>query len=414
MKFFDFSTIRSGRSFSLSLCIFTVYCLTNILRWLPVIEIQMPIVLVCYFLLLQSCDKNGISRVITVLLILIVFDYLFVFLQGGMRNDSLINSIGANYTIFVSFFPILYVVSGNFAKIERERCFNFVLLICLITAITTIIGTFTYESPCRELATPDNLEMDRLYKTKNIGGYGFIYFLVLLVPYILRELLQKFSLIKAVLLVVFCFCILRSEYTTALLMTLIGIAVVFLIQSKSKLLRLAVFVVVIAAIVSMQDILVWASSIISESSDTMMRRFDMMSDYSEYGAAADDDMGIRILLYMQSINAFLHNPFLGNLLSFTPRPLGGHSEILDYLGGSGLFGIIVFVLLFRFLKKKTAMRRINFQDPFIKSSMIVAFLIALLNTFLAPELYYAILIIPLLVDYETKAKRSIQLATHAK
>lgn len=402
MKFLNFSNTSSGRSFSISLCVFTTYCLTNILRWLPVIEIQLPIVLFCYFLLLHSCDKKGRSRVISVSLILIVFDYFFVFLQGGMRDESVINKIGANYSIFVSFFPLLYVISGGLVKIDRERFFTFVLLICLITAITTILGTFTYESPCRELATPDNLDMDRLYKTKNIGGYGFIYFLVLLMPYLLREMFQNFSIIKSLLLAVFAFCILRSEYTTALLLTLVCVVIVLFMQCKNKVLRLGILVAAVAVVISMQDLLNWASSSISESSYTMMTRFDMMLDYSEYGEAGDD-MGIRILLYMQSLNAFLQNPLFGNLLSFSSRPLGGHSEILDFVGGSGFLGIIVFVFIFKFLKRKTPFGLINLKDPFIKSSMIVALLIALFNTFLAPELYYAILIIPLLVDYENKA-----------
>lgn len=406
MDFFNISNTHSVRPFSFSLILFTFYCLTNVLRWLPVLEVQMPIVLFCYILLLASCrssksKKGGLDVVIMLTIILLFFDYFFIFLQGGMRNDSFINRVGANYTIFVSFFPLLYVASGNFSKIDCRKFLNIVYFISFITAVTTIVGTFSFESPCRELATPDNVELDRLYKSHNIGGYGFIYYLVLLIPILVRELFLNFSVKKLLLLLTFAFCILRSEYTTAIIMTLLGLALALLFQSKSKILRLGIIVIGIVVVVSMQELLNWASSSVVDTSYTLKTRFDMMSDYSMYGDA-DNDLGIRVFLYMQSINAFLSSPLFGNLLSFSPHPVGEHSEILDYLGGSGLFGIAVFFLLLHFLKKQTALSNINLNNPYIRATLIIALLIALFNTFLTPELYFAILIIPLLVEMVPK------------
>lgn len=407
MSLLSFSKNSSGRTFALSLTIFTFYCLTNVLRWLPVVNVQLPIIVFCYILLLNSCGRNseGQSRIFFLTVVMIVFDYFFVFLQGGMRNESIINSIGANYTIFVSFFPMLYVVSGNLAKIDRAKFMKFIYLLSFITAVTTIVGTYMYESPCRELATPDNLEMDRLYKQHNIGGYGFIYFIALLIPIILRDLFQKYSFVKSLLLVTLLFCVLRAEYTTALLLTLVGVALVLVIQSKSKVLKLAILGAVIAAFVALPQILVWSSENLADSSFTMSKRFEMVSDYNDYGET-DDDLGMRIFLYRQSLDAFVTSPVFGNLIRFQGHhQLGGHSEILDFIGGSGLFGLFVLSLILHYLKHQTPLSRINTKDPFIKSTMIVALVLALINTFLTPELYFAILIVPLLVDYNSKLNR---------
>lgn len=407
MNLLNFSNTKSGRTFSLSLTIFTVYTLTYFFRGLSVMGIQMPIIILCYILLLSSCSSSGIknatNRVVGLTIVLLFFDYFFVYLQDQLRftTASLQNQIGFNYSIFVSFFPVLFAASGMLSKIDRNKFLNFIYILTIFTSITTIIGTYLYDSPCRELATPDNLELDRLYKSQNVGGYGFIYFLVLFTPIVLRDLFQKFSIQKATLLVLYGFCILRSEYTTALLLYIVAIAIVFALNSKSTILKIVTVVAGIALIVSFQSVLDWASSSLFEQSYTMSKRFEMMSDYSEYGEAYDD-MGNRQFLYMLSINAFLSSPLVGNLMSFSPNHLGGHSEILDYLGNSGLFGLFVLIFLIAYLRKNTPLSRINMKDPYIRTVIIVAFLLAVMNTFLVPELYLALIIVPLLADYENR------------
>lgn len=410
MGLLSFSDTKKGRQFSLSLIIFTVFSLTNVFRGLSVIGIQMPIILLCYVLLLNSCStsvsNNSLSRVVGVTFLLIIFDLLFIYTQDAARfsTSTFINKIGFNYSIFVSFFPVLYAVSGNLAIIDRNKFLSFVYVVAFVTAITTIIGTFTYESPCRELATPDNIEIDRLYKSRNIGGYGFIYFLVLLNSIVLKDLIQKKSIKSVVLFVTFGFCIVRSEYTTALLLFIVSIGIVAVSFSKRFFVRIVILVFFLASLSGIQGLLDSASSYFSDSSYMMSKRFEMMSDYSEYGDA-DGDLGIRMVLYYQSIGAFLHNPLGGRLLSFSQTPLGGHSEILDFIGNSGLLGLFALIALISYLSNKTPITRINLKDPYIRSLFIVAIILATINTFLTPELYYAILIIPLLVDYETKAKR---------
>ena len=418
MNLLSFSNTRSGRAFSLSLMIFTVFSLTYYLRGVSVMGIQMPIILLCYILLLSSCDRQAQKRVMSISIILIVFDFLFVYLQDVDRLESVENAIGFNYFIFVSFFPVLYAASGNFWKIDRGKFLTFLYLVVGLTASTTILGSFVYESPCRELATPDNVDLDRLYKAHNIGGYGFIYFIVLFAPFIIRDIFKEFSVLKLALLFLCGFCVLRSEYTTALLLFLVGITIVLLLYLKSKIIRLLLFAVIVVAVVSMQDILNWAGTSLSDTSIIMSKRFDMMMDYNVYGEA-DDDLGMRFFLYMQSLNTFIHRPLFGNLLSSTKGILGGHSEILDFLGNSGLFGLACLISLISFLRRKTPISRINTKDPFIKASLILALILAFINTFLCPELYYAILIVPLLVDssgstnWYTNKKRTQQTKEYA-
>ena len=314
-----------------------------------------------------------------------------------MSSGSFQNALGSNYSIFVSFFPLLYVVSGNFSFIESRKFLHFVYLITIITALTTIYGTYLHEAPCRELATPYNLDLDRLYKAQNIGGYGFIYYIVLLVPILLRDLVIRRSLLLFGVFLLLAFCVLRAEYTAAVLLFIVSTVISLMLYTKHKVLRVAVIVIVIIFALSFQNILRWAGSSLSDFSFTMSSRIEMMSDYNDYGVA-DGDFGDRQYAYSLSLNSFLKSPLFGNLFLSHPNQLGGHSEILDYLGHSGLFGLGILVFLIAHLRKRTPISLINCKDPFVKSLLIVAFILASINTFLSPELYYALLIIPLLLE----------------
>ena len=48
---------------------------------------------------------------------------------------------------------------------------------------------------------------------------------------------------------------------------------------------------------------------------------------------ASGDMGSRLAKYTTSLNSFLGDPLFGALI--TKTPVGGHSEILDVMGGTG-------------------------------------------------------------------------------
>ena len=403
MGLLSFSNTKRGRYFSFSLTLFTVYTLTNLLRWLPVMQVQLPIIALCYVMLLMSCNQASSNRLLGLTLVLLAFDYIFIFLQGGMSSGSVQNAIGANYTIFVSFFPLLYVASGNFDLINRRKFLQFIYVLVFITALTTIYGTLHYETPCRELATPDNVEIDRLYKAQNIGGYGFIYFLVLFTPVVLKDLLAKKKLLLIVLLAVMAYCIFRAEYTTAMLLFIVAFALSFIVNSKNQVFRIFMIIAVVVFAISFESILEWASSSVFDYSFTMGRRLELISDYNEYGEATDD-MGIRQYLYLLSLKAFLQNPLFGGLVSSESK-LGGHSEILDYLGHSGFVGILVLLFLLNYIRKYTPVSRINFKDPFIKSVMIVALIMAAINTFLSPELYFAILIVPMLLNEDGQSTK---------
>ena len=138
MNLLNFSNTKSGRTFSLSLTIFTVYTITYFFRGLSVMGIQMPIIILCYILLLSSCSSSGIknatNRVVGLTIVLLFFDYFFVYLQDQLRftTASLQNKIGFNYSIFVSFLVLAFsslVISSSVETAESFFTFAIINLV---------------------------------------------------------------------------------------------------------------------------------------------------------------------------------------------------------------------------------------------------------------------------------------------
>ena len=114
------------------------------------------------------------------------------------------------------------------------------------------------------------------------------------------------------------------------------------------------------------------------------------------GGTIGGDLLIRKDLYINSIQAFLRNPIFGEFFRFGKRSAGGHSQILDLLANTGIVGAIIILTIVRQIKKWPSVSMIEI-DKYRKLQIILAVVIAILNTFSAPEMFLAILVMPMLV-----------------
>ena len=318
-----------------------------------------------------------------------------------MSDYTFVNKVGANFTLFNCMFPVLLVCSGGFERADTSKMRRFALFVTLFTSITTIYGTYLFSgaSPCRELATGQNSSVLAIYKMANIGGYGYIYYLVIITPCLVRLLLKRFS--WNVLIVLLCnfYCIIRSEYTTALLLTFLGLCLSIMMFSKSKLLKVAMVMVGVLALTSFgQQLLYWGISQFSDSY-SVSSRLEMVAEFSETGSTYGD-MEDRGMLYNMSWNTFLDNPIFGGRFSDMCK-LGNHSEFLDFLGYSGLVGMICLFMYLVYIARHTKIRSIKWSEPYNRITLIIAIVLASINTFMAPEMYYALVVIPLLTTDTT-------------
>lgn len=273
----------------------------------------------------------------------IIFNLLTFF----TRSESLVLW---GYSILLNLLPIVlgyFVVRNTKADISYYR--NTIVTAFAVTIITTCIGVIRYPFAARVLATIESAnDADAvLYSWQNIGGYEFVYMVVLLYPLlILAYKRKKIGLIPTVVSAstVYLLTIL-SEYTTALLLLLIT-SLLFL--GRRELTSNNIIVFLIFSIVCMfllkdivPDLLQWIGSL--TGSETMLERLNSLAGGK---TGLEQSESNRIFLYERSIRTFFSNPLFGTMFR-GGGGVGGHSFILDTLGVYGISGMFLLFFMYR-------------------------------------------------------------------
>lgn len=272
---------------------------------------------------------------------------LYNFLTFFTRSES---SVLWGYSILLSLIP---VVLGYFIVYKRGREVlyyrNIILAAFGITIITTCIGLIRFPFAARILATIESSSDASavLYNWYNIGGYDFIYMVVLLYPLlILAYKRKKIGLIPTVISVIALFLmVVLSEYTTALLLLLITSLLFFIKRNPTSrdIVCFLIFSVVCMFVLEdfLSSFLQWVGSL--TGSETMIERLNSLAGGQ---AGLEQSESNRIFLYERSIQTFFANPLFGTMLK-GGGGVGGHSFILDTVGVYGIFGIALLFFMYR-------------------------------------------------------------------
>lgn len=254
---------------------------------------------------------------------------------------------------FQSFLFVMPVLIGVYVIYEPHNSIKgfskLIIFSFLATIITTIEGVIQYPSAARYLATVEDSN-DSFYVLlgwHNVGGFTFVYTVVLIYPMLIfaykRKKIKKITLILGVL-IAFATA-LFTEYTTALLLLIVSTVFLFFkrdLKVKEFILFFAVMAVVFFFLKGiMSSALQWLSGIVG--SKDISDRLLALSGGSTGLKNAEDS---RFLRYQISFRAFLRNPLFGSLFGGTGR-IGGHSAILDTLANYGILGGGVMFLMYR-------------------------------------------------------------------
>lgn len=233
-------------------------------------------------------------------------------------------------------------------KMNIQRLFNIVVCLYVITAITTIIGCVSNPEASRLLALGTSTDFYVHYTKLNIGGFSFVYELILLTPlfiYMLkRKRINRFLGIALVVLIGIVAIV--SEYSTALLLYVFTIVVLFFIDvTPRKIISIGVIgmlsIVVFAPILS--EIISTLSRLVN--SEIVSERLDYIAATLMGNTAVESIAGERRLaLYAKPLQAFAESWGIG---LWTGQASGGHSFILDNIGCYGYTGILVIVIFLR-------------------------------------------------------------------
>lgn len=290
-----------------------------------------------------ACRLSHLREMVAMLLPFLIYQLLaMLFVQN---KDVLL----AGYQILLFMLPVcvgFYLYANKF----RSELYSAVIVIAyFITAVTTIFGCMKYPDAARILATTKTSQDPTavIYEMMNIGGYSFVYSMVLLYPFVVLAFkMKRLHIIPTVIITVVVFsAVISASYSYAFMLLMVTTLLFFIprnITVKRFILLTIFFVLVVflfrstvAAIVSaLGDFL---------GNSTMTNKINAIFLGKDAIEGFDDDRGT---LYMLSIKAFLKNPLIGNL-SVGRDTTGGHSFILDNLGNYGLVGGILMLFMYR-------------------------------------------------------------------
>ncbi len=274
--------------------------------------------------------------------IIIVFgiSLLFYFL-----TDSLTISVSvSNYTLkriaskmnqfFMMFFPAcLFVRIYTKASKTQKR----ILYWAAIIMFSVVIANTFVELMTNDTASRDWTEFAS-QSENNIGTYSFVYIVPMLVTAIAGSMyLQKGigrKLIAILSIIALFIFLLSAQYTLAILISAIGIALQMSVNMKTAATKTLLWILFISLLFVMPMIFeVLAETIESEQ---ISIRFRELAAFFGGGDASGYNLNGRFELYWKSIQAFFQSPILGN------RKLGfdGHATLLTVPADIGIVGLL--------------------------------------------------------------------------
>ena len=246
---------------------------------------------------------------------------------------------------------------------------------------------------------------------KGIVTYPVIYGLVLVIS-VLTYLAfdNKVSKIKCISLIVLYYStVLASQFTIGLITATISIILMILIkkQENNKVLWVAIILIAVLVSVNIVPLLKWIISLRVLPTAVEMRIDDIVRALSASSTVNTADLGNRLRLYQQSIDAIFDNYFLGTGLVGHGQ-VGNHSELLDAIGNYGILYAVLYVSYYlRIIKWLKSQIDEEYLKLYTITFIIYIFLSIVNNTLFAATFLAFSVIIPLtLIELQQTANYS--------
>lgn len=242
-------------------------------------------------------------------------------------------------------------ILNNFSKKQIKYILYAVGIVFAITLYTTCIGCIEFPNAARMLASSkeENKELELLYHSLNIGGFVFVYTVILIAP--LLVYLYKYNIVnKFIVIPIYAslfFLVITTEYTTALLFVAMITSLFFLSKDyvfKKNHLYIVAILFGIILLFGNQISSVFSSLAGVFESESISDRFNEMSTAMSGGSLDDSsDLSQRNLAWSTSLNLFFNNIIFGDGKIYG----GGHSYLLDTLAHYGLIGLGFLIAIFK-------------------------------------------------------------------
>lgn len=261
----------------------------------------------------------------------------YVVLAMLLTRDSYIYRIGT--IILVSLMICSFQVEYSTASKKFQVLLIFALVLCTLWNLTSLRGLAANPGIMRVLAK--NSENSAMYARQGIGGYGYVYTVLLMLPLAWEICLRRES--DAVLLwcariflVTTYLLIMKSAYFLAEILSVTIIPLYFVLQMKNAQHRVAVFflVVILAGVlIAFADSILLTLHDLVGISSIKAKIWDTYQLLNGTETIEDSEFATRHQRYGSSLVYALTHPIFGGLRYAVT---GNHSHILDIGAQYGL------------------------------------------------------------------------------
>lgn len=287
----------------------------------------------------------NVSKVASIILYAIPFCLLMFVAKGyNFKYGFLHNFMGVWNLIIPS-----VICVGLFLRKRPRELFIITwgaIIMLTITCVTTLTAMGDSANVMRELTagTTDENYANAL-REQGVGGFGIAYamgaFTVGL--FALFRQMKKWNIGKFVILIFLVFSfyfVTQAQFTTLLIITVVGAATSYFLDARTWFQKLKV-VVITGIIISLMPVIVQIVIALYEDS-TIAARLSRMSDSLWGNGDASDISGQRSIYQLNAYNLFLESPIWGNNITKQPNAfthLACHSTLLAVACSTGIIGI---------------------------------------------------------------------------
>lgn len=274
---------------------------------------------------------------------------LIALMYRYLTDSTTVSTSASNYGIkvlmttfnqyFMLFFPAcLFIRVYTKASYKQKQ---FLCLLGLVLFSIVIVNTFT-ELMTNDRASKDWANFDE-QSENNVGTYSFVYAVPMVITaltsllYTLKGAGKKLLVISAI---VFMFVFLLSaQYTLALLISIIGIALQISASIRTTAVKLLLWLVFIGGLFLLPTVLDYLANTVQ--STQIATRLKELAAFFGSGDVSGYNLNGRMELYWKAIVAFFKSPIIGNRrLGFNP-----HATLLGVPADIGIIGISLVVMM---------------------------------------------------------------------
>lgn len=312
-----------------------------------------------------------------------------ILLFGGLQYWIIYRSseiVGYFINFFIQFIPFIMAVQLKRTEYDNNFFYNYLRMAAIfsgVTSFTTIIGLNIYPMASRELASGTAIYDTTRYTKINIGGFEYIYALVIFIPVLFWTINRTVGMRKAIyiaILLLDIICIYESQYTIALICMAISVIITWMMlhpRSAGGIITFSILFLLLDGFSSLGIFFCWLSENIGQEyvADRLLQVSQLFNGTRISTETSDE----RIMHYINDFEYFLRKPIIGhNWWHYKNKAISGHTMILDILSGAGLVGIGVLAVICQ--KIYSMVLKVNGKiSPYVRSIWTMVIIVSILN-----------------------------------